>query len=97
MDKVNITISRSVFQEILLVSKRISVSSRVVNCDITDGKSLSSVDREDLNWTVENVQSSDGRCPSQAMGIEELWLGLSAIGSLSIPPSCTVSVERIAF
>lgn len=30
------------------------------------------------------------------MGIEELGLGLSTIGSLSIPPACTTSVNNIS-
>jgi hypothetical protein len=72
------------------------VSGRVVNVDVLKSKTRCTVDGEDLNWGVHNVETSDGRCALQGVGIEELWLGLSTVGSLSIPVLGSKTVELVA-
>jgi hypothetical protein len=72
------------------------VSGRVVNVDVLKSKTRCTVDGEDLNWGVQDVKTSDGRRALQGVGIEELWLGLSTVGSLSIPVLGSKTIELVA-
>lgn len=49
-----------------------------------------------MNRGVKNVEVGDRRCSGQAVGVEELWLGDSTVGSLSIPPFSTIAVQGVS-
>lgn len=71
----------------------LAVSVGVVDSDSTEGKLLGAVDAEDLNGGVLDVDVLDLGV-GQAVGVEELGLGLAAVSSLAVPPAGTVSVEN---
>lgn len=72
------------------------VTSRVVNGDIRNGQASSTVNGKGLNWSVENVQAGDGGVSGQAVSVEELGLGLSSVGALSVPPLGTIAIQRVS-
>jgi hypothetical protein len=67
-------------------------TSGVVNGDIADGEVSSAVDGHALDWSVLEGQASDGGL-LQGVRVEELWLGLATVGTLSVPPLGTVTVK----
>lgn len=82
-------------ESIGVVTKIISISSRVVNGNVRDGKTLSRVDRETLDRSIDDVETRDLGRPLETVSVEELWLGLSSVGSLTIPPFGTIAVEFV--
>lgn len=67
------------------------VTVGVVDGDILDGQVVG-LDAEHLNGGVLDGETRDGRL-IQRVGIEELRLGLAAVGTFAVPPARTVSVN----
>lgn len=76
---------RSDIEAVSVVSSISDISSGVVDGDRVDSQSLGGVDGDGLDWGVLDVQAGDGRRSLQAVGVEELWLGNTSVGSLTIP------------
>lgn len=70
----------------------ITITVGIVDGDSTESKLLGAVDAEDLHGGV-----LDGDVlnlgAGQAVSVEELGLGLAAVGSLAVPPAGTITVE----
>lgn len=62
------------------------------NSHVRNRKSVAAIDGNGLYGRVLDVQVGNGRV-RQVVGVEELGLGLAAVGALSVPPSGTVGVE----
>lgn len=71
-------------------------TGRVVNVDVGESKTGGTVDGEDLNWGVQDVDAVDDRFTLQGVGVEELWLGLSTVGSLTIPVLGSLTIKLAA-
>lgn len=70
----------------------LAVSVGVVDGDSTESQLLGAVDAEDLHRGVLDVDVLNLGV-GQAVGVEELRLGLAAVSSLAVPPAGTISVE----
>lgn len=64
----------------------------VVHGELVDSESLGAVDGHQLDWRVLEGKVLDGGF-RERMGVEELRLRLASVGSLSVPPSSTISVN----
>jgi len=71
------TSARSNIKTISISTKRIT--SRIVDRDIRKRKCSSTIDTEDLDRSIKDVDTGDGR-GDQVMGFKELGLGLSITG-----------------
>lgn len=69
------------------------IAVRVVDCDTVQDQVIR-LNAEGLDGRVLNIQASDGRV-IEIVGIEELWLGLSTIGSLAVPPALSTAVDGV--
>lgn len=49
-----------------------------------------------MNWSIENVEASNGGCSGQGVGVEELWLSLSSVSTFSVPPLRSIAVQSVA-
>lgn len=49
-----------------------------------------------MNWGVQDVDAVDRGGTLQGVSVEELWLGLSSVGSLSIPVLGSKTIELAA-
>jgi hypothetical protein len=76
-----------------VVAKR--VTGRVVDGDVLERQVGGAVDGEGLDRGVLNVEALDGGL-LQAVGVEELGLGDTTVGALTVPPLGTVSVDNVA-
>lgn len=72
----------------------LGITLAVVDGDVVEGQAVSQ-DTETLNGGVLDVQTADGRVV-QVVGVEELGLLLSAVGSLAVPPAGTATVDDMA-
>ena len=72
--------------------KVIRIPVGVVHRDVRHGEIGGSINTEDLNRGILDVDTLD-RGRGQVMGIEELGLRLAAIAALSIPPSAAVAIQ----
>jgi hypothetical protein len=64
----------------------------IVHGESRNGQVGSTVDAHQLYGRVLECESSYGRA-SETVGVKELWLRLSTIATLSIPPSGTISIN----
>lgn len=71
----------------------VGVAIRVVNSNFVKLE-VGGLNAESLNRSVLNVQAGDGRV-IQIMGIEELGLGLAAVGTFTVPPLLTTAVNGV--
>ena len=69
------------------------IASRVVDVHVLDLEVLRAVDGESLDRSVLDVEPGDDRV-GQAVGVEELGLGLATIGALSIPSLGTIAIDH---
>lgn len=65
----------------------------VVHGKLVDSQSFSSIDGHQLDWRVLECKVLEGGF-LERMGVEEFRLGLASVGSLSIPPSRTVTINN---
>lgn len=72
----------------------LAVTGGVVDGDVVENKVVG-LDTEGLDGGVLDVQTGDGRV-IQGVGVEELGLGLAAVGSLAVPPAGTATVDDMA-
>ena len=72
--------------------KVIRIPVGVVHRDVRHGEIGGSINTEDLNRGILDVDTLDGG-RGQVMGIEELGLRLAAIAALVVPPATAVAVE----
>ena len=79
--------------ETISVVAAVGVTVRVVNSDAAEDQVVR-LDTECLNGRVLDVQAVNGRIV-QVMGVEELGLGLAAVGSLAVPPACSPTVDGV--
>jgi hypothetical protein len=70
----------------------LAVTIGVVDSDSIQSKAIGTVDAEDLDGRVLDVDVLDLGV-DHLVGIEELGLGFAAVGSLAIPPASTISIE----
>jgi hypothetical protein len=71
----------------------LAVTIGIVDSDSIQSKAVGPIDAEDLDGGVLDRDVLDLGV-DQLVSIEELGLGLAAVGSLSVPPAGTVSVEN---
>jgi hypothetical protein len=71
----------------------LAVTIDVVDSDSIQGKAIGTVDAEDLDRGVLDIDALDLGV-DHLVGIEELGLGLAAVSSLAIPPAGTISIEN---
>jgi hypothetical protein len=71
-----------------------AVTVRVVNGDVIKDQVVG-LYTESLHGGVLDVQVRDGRV-GHGVGVEELGLGLAAVGSLAVPPAGTATVDDMA-
>lgn len=78
--------------ESVSVVAALGISVGVVDGDSTDSQLLGAADAEDLRGGIldEDVLNLG---VGQAVGVEELGLGLAAVAALAVPPAGTISVE----
>ena len=69
----------------------LGITVRVVDGDLVEDQVVG-LHTESLDRGVLDVQTGDGRVV-QGVGVEELGLGLSAVGSLTVPPACSAAVD----
>jgi hypothetical protein len=74
----------------------ILIAIRIINGHIDNGKTGSTIDRDCLYWRTENVKTRNRRGSGEIMSVEELRLGLAAIGSFSILPIAQPSIQAVA-
>ena len=72
----------------------LSITVRVVDGDLVEDQVIG-LHTESLDGGVLDVQAGDGRVV-QGVGVEELGLGLSAVGSLAVPPARSAAVDDMA-
>lgn len=70
----------------------VAITVSVVDGDSAKSQLLGAVDAEDLHGGVLDVDVLDLGV-GQAVSVEELGLGLAAVGSLAVPPAGTITVE----
>lgn len=83
-----------------VVAKSVSVrvqfiTSAVVDGHVLDVDVLSTVDREALHWGVLDVEPLNGGV-GHVVSVKELWLGGTAIATLTVPPLGTVAVNDMS-
>lgn len=83
---------RSNIESISVVSE--GVTGRVVDSDTRESKTRGRVDGENLDWGVQDLDVVDGGLALQGVSVEELWLGLSTVGTLAIPVLGSVTIEN---
>jgi hypothetical protein len=71
----------------------LAVTIDVVDSDSIQGKAIGTVDAEDLDRGVLDIDALDLGV-DHLVGIEELGLSLAAVSSLAIPPAGTISIEN---
>jgi len=69
------------------------ITSGVVDVRVVDRETDGTVDAEDLDWGVLDADVVDEGFALQAVGIEELGLGLAAVRALPVPPTTSVAIE----
>jgi hypothetical protein len=74
------------------VATLIDIAIAIINSDISQRKILSSIDTENLDRRVDNLDVTDGG-RKHLMGIEELGLRLAAVRPFSVPPTASVSIQ----
>ena len=72
----------------------LSVTQAVVDGDVVEDQVVG-LNTETLDGGVLDVESGDGRVV-EGVGVEELGLLLSAVGSLAVPPAGTATVDDMA-
>lgn len=73
----------------------LAITILVIDIDLVQGKVISTVDAEDLHGRVLNVDIIDVRA-DHLVSIEELRLRLATVGTLSIPPTSTITINNMA-
>lgn len=87
------TRGRADIESISVVALVLAITSGVIDGDAAKSKLLRVVDGEDLNRRVLDLDVLDlGVC--HLVGVEELGLGLAAVGTLAVPPSATLAVNN---
>ena len=71
------------------------IASRVIDGDVVKGEVGSTVDAEALDRGVLDIQVGDGGL-LHGVGIEELGLGLAAVGALAVPPLGAIAVDDMS-
>ena len=74
--------------------KVIRIPVGVVHRDVRHGEIGGSINTEDLNRGILDVDTLD-RGRGQVMGIEELGLCFTTIATLSIPPAGTLAIDEV--
>lgn len=64
----------------------------IINSDPGKGQAGATVDAENLNRGVLDVDARDGR-GDQVVRVEELGFGFATVGALAVPPAGAVAVE----
>lgn len=77
------------------MSQTIRISSRIIDSDIHKTQALSTVHRESLNGSVEDIETGDGGCTFEGVGVEEFRLGFTAIAAFAVPPFGPIGVNRM--
>lgn len=72
------------------------VTRGVVDGDRVQSQPRRAVNAEALDGGVLDVQALDAGRALEAVGIEELGLGLAAVGALAVPPLGTVAINDMA-
>lgn len=72
----------------------LGITVGVVDGDVVEDQVVG-LHTETLDRGVLDVQAGDGRVV-QGVGVEELGLSLSAVGSLTVPPASTAAVDDMA-
>lgn len=71
----------------------VAVAVRVANGD-TVQDNVVGLDAESLHGGVLDIEAGDSRV-IKVVGVEELGLGLSAVGALAVPPARTAAVDGV--
>ena len=69
------------------------VTGAVVDSHVGDSETLTTVNADSLDGGVLNVEIGDAGGTGQVVGVEELGLGLAAVGSLAVPPAGPLGVQ----
>lgn len=91
----NVNTSARTNIESISVVTTLAITIGIVNSDLVHGEFASTVDAENLNGGVLDLDVLDLGV-DHLVSVEELGLLLAAVGSLAIPPACTVTVENSA-
>jgi hypothetical protein len=74
------------------------VATVVVAVRVVDGDTVQDnvvgLDAESLHGGVLDIEAGDSRV-IKVVGVEELGLGLAAVGALTVPPACTATVDGV--
>lgn len=63
-----------------------------VDSHVRDSETIAAVDANSLDGGVVDVKIGDGRV-GQVMSVEELGLGLAAVGTFAVPPARSIRVQ----
>ena len=69
------------------------IASSTVNGNTANCQGSDSINAENLHRWVENVDITDGG-GNETVSLEELWLGLTAVGSFAVPPEGSLAVKN---
>lgn len=78
--------------ESISVVATVGIAVGVVDSDAAQGELASTVDAEDLDGRVLDIDVLDLGV-NHLVGVEELGLGLATVSSLSVPPAGTIAIE----
>jgi hypothetical protein len=70
-------------------------TGRVIVGERVNGETLGAVDGHELDWGVDKAQTSNAGGTQQLVGVEELWLRLASVGTLTIPPGSTTTIDGV--